>query len=435
VSLRLFSGTQKSIILALIVALNLVGSFALQIIIIRNLGIGMDTDLYIAAQTLPAVWTAIICACIQGVWLHRFSMSSGSPANHRTNYLNAVSQSTLIGVVSSLAFVVTTHFWFDLLFPGLRDADSTVIFQVSALNWGAAALSISFFPCLLMLRVRGIFVTSEFLLLSATAASLLATYFVIEKWGLTGAAAVFFCKALVVSGLYFLLGGIKASDTWSLRANVTQGWRDFINLLGGTSLYKTMPLVDRFFGSLSAAGSITSYNLATSGIGAASALLDRSACAPIITPFGKLVQSGDYTKFKKAYRSSLINLAVLIGLISIALFGAFDPLSDFLEIIFKSPKGTGNQMMTLVLILMGTLYAASTGTILVAAFYALGDTRTPVVIGLLGFAFGLILKIKLFQAWGLHGLAAASSIYLSTNIFVFYIMLEKKVGTRVKHAN
>lgn len=434
-SLRLSSRALQPATLALIVAINLVGSFALQIVIIRNLGIGTETDIYIAAQTLPAVWTAIICACLQGVWLHRFSMSSESPSLNRSNYLDAVSQSTFIGVVSSLAFIVTTHCWFDLLFPGLQGADSTVVFRISALNWGATALSISFFPCLLMLRVRGIFVTSEFLLLSATAASLLATSLVIEKWGLTGAATVFFCKALVVSILYFMLGGIKASETWSLRAKVTHGWRDFINLFGGTSLYKSMPLVDRFFSSLAASGSITSYNLATSGIGAASALLDRSACAPIIAPFGKLVQSGDYTKFKKAYRSSLINLALFIGFISIALIGAFDPLNHFLEILFKSPKGTGNQMMTLVLILMGTLYAASSGTILVAAFYAMGDTRTPVVIGLLGFALGIILKIKLFQTWGIDGLAAASSIYLSTNIFVFFIMLERKVGTRLKHAS
>lgn len=432
---RFFSGAQKPVTLALIVALNLVGSFALQIIIIRNLGIGTDTDLYIAAQTLPAVWTAIICACIQGVWLHRFSMFSENPSHNHTNYLNAVSQSTLIGVVSSLAFIATTHIWFDLLFPGLKDADSMVIFHISALNWGAAALSISFFPCLLMLRVRGIFVTSEFLLLAATAASLLATYLVIGRWGLTGAATVFFCKALVVSVVYFLLGGIKASETWSFRANVTHGWRDFMNLLGGTALYKTMPIVDRFFGSLAASGSITSYNLATSGMGAASALLDRSTCAPIIAPFGKIVQSGDYTKFRNAYRSSLVKLAALIGLISITLIGAFDPLSDFLEILFKSPEGTGDQMMTLMLILMGTLYSASSGTILVAAFYAMGDTRTPVVIGLLGFGLGITLKINLFQIWGMHGLAAASSIYLSTNIFAFFIMLERKVDTRVKHAS
>ena len=421
--------------LALIVSLNLVGSFLLQIILIRSVGLGVETDLYIAAQTLPAVWTAVICACLQGVWLHRFSMDEKSIENSRINYRNAVSQATLIGCGTSLLFIATSAIWFSLLFPGLRSHDPELIFELSAFNWGAAALSISFFPCLLMLRVRGLFIKSELMLLCATLLSLVATYAALQVWGLVGAAAVFFIKAVVISLMYFLLCGVKASATWSRQSKPFEGYADLLKLLAGNSLYKTMPVVDRFLGSLAATGSITSYNLATSGVGAASALLDRSACAPVIAPFGKMVQAGDYRNFRRAYRGALCKLGLLIGLGFLIALLAFGQLSDLFSVLFNASSEVGAQTLTLMLLLTGSLYAAASGTILVAGFYALGDTKTPVVIGIVGFVIGLVLKVQLFSSFGMSGLAAASSLYLLINIFAFLLVLERKVVRRMQHAS
>ena len=421
--------------LALVVSLNLVGSFLLQIILIRSVGLGAETDLYIAAQTLPAVWTAVICACLQGVWLHRFSMDEQSAESSRINYRNAVSQATLIGFGTSLLFIATSALWFALLFPGLRSHDSELIFKLSAFNWGAAALSISFFPCLLMLRVKGLFIKSELMLLGATLLSLVATYVALSFWSLVGAAAVFFIKALVISLLYFLLCGVKASATWSRQANPFEGYPDLLKLLAGNSLYKTMPVVDRFLGSLAATGSITSYNLATSGVGAVSALLDRSACAPVIAPFGKMVQAGDYRNFRRTYRSALWKLGLLIGVGFLISLMAFGQLSDMFSLLFNASPEAGTQTLTLVLLLTGSLYAAASGTILVAGFYALGDTKTPVVIGIAGFVIGLALKIQLFSNFGMDGLAAASSLYLLINIFAFLLVLERKVTRRMQHVS
>jgi peptidoglycan biosynthesis protein MviN/MurJ (putative lipid II flippase) len=419
----------------LVVSLNLIGAFLLQIILIRSVGLGAETDLYIAVQTLPAVWTAVMCACLQGVWLHRFSMDDRSAKGSYINYRNAVSQATLIGFGSSLLFISTSAFWFGFLFPGMRSHDAELIFKLSAFNWGAAALTISFFPCLLMLRVKGLFIKSELMLLGITLISLIATYVALHFWGLVGAAAVFFIKALVINFLYFLLYGVKASATWSRKANPFEAYPDLLKLLAGNSLYKTMPVVDRFLGSLAATGSITSYNLATSGVGAVSALLDRSACAPVIAPFGKMVQAGDYRNFQKSYRSALWKLGVFIGAGFVISLMALGQLSNMFSLLFNASSDAGVQTLTLVLLLTGSLYAAASGTILVAGFYALGDTKTPVIIGIAGFVIGVVLKIQLFSKLGMEGLAAASSLYLLINIFAFLLVLERKVTRRMQHAS
>lgn len=419
--------------LALIVALNLIGSFALQIIIIRSVGLGAETDLYIAAQTLPAICTAVMCASLQGVWLHRFSMDAQELESFVYN--TAISQATLIGLGAALFFSLTSMLWFGVLFPGLADEDQSLISTLNLLNWGGTAVSVAFFPCLLVLRVRGRFVQSELMLFIATVLSIVGTYLALNHWGLVGAAAIFFMKALCVGLAYFLLCGFKVSNLWPRHITISEGSADLLRLISGNSLYKTMPIADRFFGSMAAAGSITSYNLATSGTGALAALLDRAVCAPVIAPFGRFVRAADYIGFKNAYRRVLIGLALFVSLGIIFVIGFFEPLSAWFATIFNSSQEAGEQTLKLTLLLMGSLYAAASGTVLVAGFYALGDTKTPVLIGMIGFIIGIALKILLFPVYGMQGLAMASSTYLMFNIFLFLLILERKVSRKVRNAS
>jgi peptidoglycan biosynthesis protein MviN/MurJ (putative lipid II flippase) len=74
---------------------------------------------------------------------------------------------------------------------------------------------------------------------------------------------------------------------------------------------------------------------------------------------------------------------------------------------------------------------ASVAVLLMAAFYALGDTRTPVTIGVSGFLIGLVLESLAFLWLGLLGLAAATSVYYVANLLILSAPLEKRIRVQV----
>ena len=76
----------------------------------------------------------------------------------------------------------------------------------------------------------------------------------------------------------------------------------------------------------------------------------------------------------------------------------------------------GVVQVAFLVLLLGFVLVAAAGTAVVAVFYAMGDTRTPALIGSAGFVLGLAAKAAGFLAAGLPGLAAATSLYYLLNL-------------------
>jgi peptidoglycan biosynthesis protein MviN/MurJ (putative lipid II flippase) len=64
----------------------------------------------------------------------------------------------------------------------------------------------------------------------------------------------------------------------------------------------------------------------------------------------------------------------------------------------------------------------------VAAFYAMDDTATPIRIGVVGFLVGLVLKSVGFVMFGVLGLAAGASAYYLLNLAIMAMVLEGRVN-------
>jgi peptidoglycan biosynthesis protein MviN/MurJ (putative lipid II flippase) len=84
--------------------------------------------------------------------------------------------------------------------------------------------------------------------------------------------------------------------------------------------------------------------------------------------------------------------------------------------------------------LLGMVGAGACGTIPVAAFYASGDTHTPMTVGVLGFLVSIAVKLSLFSDAGLAGLAWATSIYFVLNLLAAWMLLELRVRRHAANA-
>ena len=78
--------------------------------------------------------------------------------------------------------------------------------------------------------------------------------------------------------------------------------------------------------------------------------------------------------------------------------------------------------------LLGMAGGAACAAVAVVAFYALGDTRTPMLVGVVGFIVSIGVKYLFFAQWGLVGLAWATTIYYVLNLLCLWLLLERRVA-------
>lgn len=423
-----------SLYIGVIVALQLAISMATQLLIVRSIGIGDTTDSYFAAQAIPSVLLSIIVSALQAAWLPRLSIASNSNELWRNELSTALGQATLAGGFIFIMIVATIHNWISIVYPGFSTSqlESTVYFTYIILaatffNIQSAILTIS-------LRSKDLFVTAESINLLSSGLSFVAVFITLPIWGLFSAAWIILIRSiltytfqlkLVNWSLPSLSKGLKSSETWSL----------IRPLLWGNSLLKTSPLVDRYWASKAPTGSITIFNLTQTIIFSLAAIAERSFSTTVTTSFSKHVANKDYLGLKKSYRRGFLKITMftlVIGLIFISTKSLFISTSSKALHLQLSDS---EKIWDLLSLSLGYLHAVVSGSLLVAVYYALNDTRKPMYIGVFGFLISLVLKLIGFNYWSLNGLAAASSIYLLINIFFYFYYLELKIKKLQKETN
>ena len=75
-----------------------------------------------------------------------------------------------------------------------------------------------------------------------------------------------------------------------------------------------------------------------------------------------------------------------------------------------------------------SLWAQSLIPLLARAFYAIQDTKTPFLVGLLSEFLNVVLAVYLSKRYGVPGLVTAFSLTISLNAFLLYFILRRKVG-------
>ncbi len=144
--------------------------------------------------------------------------------------------------------------------------------------------------------------------------------------------------------------------------------------------------------------------------------------------FSEQVAHGQYDEMKRTIRFSLrlmlfITIPAAIGIIALrepiisVLFqrGEFDPRSSVLtaQALFYYTVG---------------LWAFSTVRVVVAAFYALQDTKTPVQIAVAALIVNTVFSIALMFPMQHNGLAFATSIASAVNVLTLGFLLKRRIG-------
>lgn len=413
-----------SLSLAILAVGQIVANLATQIILLQLLGPGLATDAYVAAQSIPLLLHAVLAVSLQNVWQPR--LATATPSIWPIRLGNALGQAGNLFLLSTIVVAATAPFWTGLLFPGFghqqraETAQLIQIMSIGALFNGAAAVLVTSGRCI------NRFIVVDLVPLIVIGAAVAALPLVVPRFGTIGAAWLFSLRSILAFAILWLL--MKTPRPRLGRSeDKHEALQHLLPLIGGASFYKLGPLVDRFWSSQSAAGSMTFYTLVQSGLGAAAVVLDRTFSTTVTPDLARRWAEGDRAAFARLYRRAVLRIWLCVALGGATVLLLYSTSVAAIELLFKASASQAEQVFYLALALLGYLGVAAAGNIVVAAFYAMGDTRTPVRIGAYGFVAGVALKSAAFAVYGLLGMAVATSVYYLANFIATLLILERRV--------
>lgn len=406
--------------------MQLVASVALQFAVLAVLGAGSQTDVWVAAQAAPLVLFSIMSVALQGAWQSRFAVVAHQPSQWLQLQRTAQGQLLLILGGATVAVAVSTRLWVPPLFPGLASAQldlterMTRVLLIGTLFNGQAALFTS------ALRARGHFVAPEAIALAGSVAAIALVVVGVRRYGIEAAAWISLARSLTVSAALFVM----ARWPWpslSVARQDQEGWRLMRPILLGSSFYKTGPLVDRFWSSLAPSGSMTLFSLAQTGMGALAMVLERSLSMPATPSLARLAAAKNYAGMRSLYRQSIVRVFAASAVVMLVLITTYPAWPSFVALLLKLDEASARQAWWLCLLLVGYMYPSAAGSTLVSSFYALGDTRTPAQVGVIGFALSLVWKAVGFLNAGVVGLAVATAAHYLANMLLLNWLLERRL--------
>lgn len=147
----------------------------------------------------------------------------------------------------------------------------------------------------------------------------------------------------------------------------------------------------------------------------------------LLSALSGLAASKDYTGFRLTLREGLGHLIFANLLASVLLFVLAEPI---VRLLFErgafSPASTARAAMAIACLAPG-LVAFSTVNVLARAFFALGDTRTPMKISVVCLIINLVIAAWLIGPFRQGGLGAANTLSSLVNVWLLLHALRRKL--------
>lgn len=199
-------------------------------------------------------------------------------------------------------------------------------------------------------------------------------------------------------------------------------------VLIGVAVNQINTMVDRTLASTLAEGSISALNYANKLNGFVMALFITSVGAVIYPMLSKLSSEDNKEKFTSSVVQSINSVILLVIPIS---FGAMALATPIVKLLFQrgefDARATSMTAIALTMYSIG-MVAFGLRDILGKVFYALQDTKTPMINGAIAMIMNIVLNILFVKYLKIAGLAFATSISAIVCIFLLFGSLKKKMG-------
>lgn len=239
--------------------------------------------------------------------------------------------------------------------------------------------------------------------------------------------------AVVCEGIFLFLFMCKQGYKYKLKIDIKDHYLKKLILLSvpviiGVSVNQINTLIDKTLASQISTGAISALNYADKLILAIQAIFVSSIITVMYPRVSRLALEKNFEKIKQEILNNLNTLNLIMVPISfICIF--------FCEEIIRLLFGRGAFDENAIKLTSQALFFYGMGMIAVATrevfskvFYALQDTKRPMINAAIAMVLNIILNIILSRRLGVGGLALATSISAIVCVILLFVQLHKKLG-------
>ncbi len=428
-----------------IVALGFIGSRLLGLV--RSVAIadafGTDPELsaYWVAFRLPdLVFQVLAGATLSAAFIPVFSrvaVRQGEEGAWRlaSSVLNLVSIATV--VLAGLAFLLAP--WIvPLLAPGLgeetgREAELqaqavelTRFMMLSPLFFGISGMLTG------ILNARQHFVAPAVAPIIYNLSIILSAVFLADRWGVHGLA-----WGVVIGSLGHLLVQVPALAAAGMRWKpsfefASEAVRDVLRLMGprviGLAATQINFIVVIFFASFISDEAISAMNYAFLMMMLPVGVVGMAISTAVFPTLSQQAAASEFDALRHSTARALRTILFLAIPASVGLLVLAEPS---VRLLFE--RGAFGEASTDIVVGALMLYAIGIFghagiEILSRGFYALSDTRTPVIVAVSAVVLNIVLSAALVSPFGIEGLALAASLTAGIEFFVLVRLLQTRLG-------
>ena len=407
--------------------------FALQLLLAKWFGTDADMDAFVAASTLPLVVSGMLAGALSAAFVPVY-VETRERDGETAAWSMAVQLVCWLALFTLLLWRAAKQFsepWMRALQPGFDDEQllrTSELFQTlsSLMVWNTlSGLARAWNHC------HGRFAVTGFAAVIGNGVTVAIAWHFGADGGMERIAQAVSIGAVVTFGMQMPWISIFSRGwpvTKESQAAVMRCLVLMLPVLIGLACSQFDPLLDRYLTSKLLPGSVAQLGYA-SRLASAVLTLSTGGLAVVAFPaFARHAAERNDEKLRTEISAALRFLSLLLVpiVVTLVLFG--DPLiRDLLQRGRFSAEDTRIVSQTLTL-LCGLIVGGSLGEIAAKVFYSRQNTRTPVLIGLIGFGVGVTLKFVWVRSHGVLGLASATSVFYFLNAGLLLRLIAMQLG-------
>jgi putative peptidoglycan lipid II flippase len=425
---------KSSIIVTLLNGISLLVGFVSNLVVAKTFGTSLQMDAFQVSSVFPQFLITIISGSLGYTFIPVLAdRKKESEADAWGLVSTLINLLTLVGALIVMLSVLFADPLMRLLAPGFGPdqlADAAVLLRwqmpivaLSILNELMSSVYYSkgnftrpmvfkaISPCLTILYV--ILFSSQLNVLSLVIAQLTTT--VLQ----TGILAYGFLKEKD----FHYVPRIDLKDPSTIKV-----LRLMLPLLAGMSVYKIIPLLERWMASDLPAGSISTLGYAWKLVSILLPLASAGITVSIFPEMARLKAEGDLLGLKQVMSKGIRTL-IFLNMPIVFLLGIHG--TDVVGLMMERGAFTHSDTIataTIMGIYLLGLPAGAVGSIIGQGYYVFKDTRTPVAVGLLEVALYAVVAWFLLPRLGIFAIPATYAIYINASIMVNTLFVRAKFG-------
>lgn len=425
-------GVRLGVSLSLLTAGQLLTSLGIQWYTIARLGAGSQTDALYAGSSLLQVCSAVVLDQVSFVLVPLLA-ARDDRERAVLGWPLFIGIGALFTLVTLLLYAVAPYLM-PVMTPGFADSTAVLAVELARVQLlgllGAACFTV--LSALHQARNRFLWPSGAVLI-----ATILGWWILMAGLDSLGVQLAAWVQVLLWCGPALLL--VRELGPWSPGLmNHTAVFRDLWlrvrPLLLSAAFVRTGFVVDRFFTSFLAAGSLVLLDVTWRVMAAIVRIFNQGLVTPAVPTLATLAKSGSWQEFVRLCHARLLWMGGA-GLTAFALlFGTVTLGRSFGDHL--STLGVTVEMLatiqTIVLAGGGLLLFGGLTHVLVNAFYAEGETGIPARVEIGTSLAGLALKGVGFIMGGLTGIAVATSIQYGLSSLLLGLLFHRRMASRLR---